>query len=127
MKPRQLAWKWLLLGLLAFLLLASAVLYQILPDSNRVANRVAAELAAWTGGQASFSGPVRVRYFPDVSIRGKFDITGGTRLPFVKTVSAKEARVSLSLIDLLRGRVSIDALRLVGPRIVLTQAHKKET
>ena len=88
---------------------------------------MAAELSAWTGGKAAFSGPVRVRYFPDVSIRGKFELSGGTRLPFVKSVVAKEAKVSLSLIDLLRGRVSIDALRLVRPRIVLTQADKKAT
>lgn len=126
MKPRQLAWKWLLFGLLATIV-AGAVFYHILPDSTRVANRVAAELSAWTGGEAAFSGPVQVRYFPDVSIRGKFKFSGGTRLPFVKSVVAKEAKVSLSLIDLLCGQVSIDALRLVRPRIVLAQAHKKDT
>jgi len=126
MKPRQLAWKWLLFGLLA-MIAVGAVFYHMLPDSTRVANRVAAELSAWTGGKAEFSGPVRVRYFPDVSIRGKFTISGGQRLPFVKTIIVKEAKVSLSLIDLLRGRVSIDALRLVRPRIILAQAYKKES
>jgi AsmA protein len=125
MKPRQLAWKWLLFGLLATII-AGALSYHMLPDSSRVADRVAAELSAWTGGKASFSGPVRVRYFPDVSIRGKFELSGGTRLPFVKSIITKEAKVSLSLIDLLRGRVSIDALRLVRPRIVLTQTDKNE-
>jgi AsmA protein len=125
MKPRQLAWKWLLFGLLATII-AGALSYHMLPDSSRVADRVAAELSAWTGGKASFSGPVRVRYFPDVSIRGKFELSGGTRLPFVKSIVTKEAKVSLSLIDLLRGRVSIDALRLVRPRIVLTQTNKNE-
>jgi hypothetical protein len=124
MKPRQLAWKWLLFGLLATII-AGAIFYHMLPDSTRVANRVAAELSAWTGGKAAFSGPVQVRYFPDVSIRGKFELSGGTRLPFVKSIVAREAKVSLSLIDLLRGRVSIDALRLVRPRIVLTQTDKK--
>ncbi len=124
MKPRQLAWKWLLFGLLATII-AGAVFYHMLPNSTRVADRVAAELAAWTGGKARFSGPVQVRYFPDVSIRGKFELSGGTRLPFVKSIVTKEAKVSLSLIDLLRGRVSIDALRLVRPRIVLTQTDKK--
>jgi AsmA protein len=44
----------------------------------------------------------------------------------VKSIITKEAKVSLSLIDLLRGRVSIDALRLVRPRIVLTQSDKNE-
>jgi AsmA protein len=126
MKPRQLAWKWLLFGLLATII-ASALLYHMLPDSTRVANRVAAELSTWTGGKATFTGPVRVRYFPDVSIRGKFELSGGQRLPFVKSVVAKEAKVSLSLIDLLRGRVSIDALRLLRPRIVLAQASLKES
>lgn len=126
MKPRQLAWKWLLFGLLATII-AGAIVDHMLPDSTRVANRVAAELSAWTGGKAAFSGPVRVRYFPDVSIRGKFELSGGTRLPFVKSIVAREAKVSLSLIDLLRGRVSIDALRLVRPRIVLTQVDKSAT
>ena len=119
MKPRQLAWKWLLLGLVVAALAASALIPSLLPDTSQFGNRVAAELSAWTGGKVEITGPVRVRYFPDVSVRGRFELTGGTRLPLVKSIVAREAKISLSLFDLLQGRISIDALRLIKPRIVL--------
>ena len=40
-------------------------------------------------------------------------------LPAVQTLVAKEAKVSLDLVDLLRGRITIDALRLLKPHITL--------
>jgi AsmA protein len=121
MKPRQLGWKWLLLGLVVAALAVSALLPGLLPDTSQFGNRVAEELSAWTGGKVKITGPIRVRYFPDVSVRGRFELAGGTRLPLVKSIVAREAKISLSLFDLLQGRISIDALRLIKPRIVLKQ------
>lgn len=88
-------------------------------DTSRFGDRVAAELSAWTGGKVEFKGPVRVRLFPDVSVRGELDVRDSARLPLVQSFVVKEAKVSLDLIDLLRGRVTIDALRLLKPKITL--------
>ena len=119
MKPSQLRWKWLLFGLLAVLIFVIALIPWLIGDTSRFGDRVAAELSAWTGGEVKFTGPVRVRFLPDVSVRGQLEIKDSKRLPAVQTLVAKEAKVSLDLVDLLRGRVTIDALRLLKPQITL--------
>jgi AsmA protein len=119
MKPSQLPWKWLLVGLLAVLIFAIALIPWLIGDTSRFGDRVAAELSAWTGGEVKFTGPVRVRFLPDVSVRGQLEVQDSTRLPAVQTLVIREAKVSLDLVDLLRGRITIDALRLLKPRITL--------
>lgn len=121
MKPGQLPWKWPLFGLLAVLLLGIALIPWLIGDTSRFADRAAAEISAWTGGEAKFTGPVRVSIFPDVSVRGQLELTNSTRLPLVQSLIAREAKVSLNLVDLLRGRVTIDALRLLKPRVTLRE------
>ncbi|MGB6390461.1 MAG: AsmA family protein [Methyloceanibacter sp.] len=119
MKRSQSPWKWLLFGLLAVLLPSIALLPMLVGDTSRFGDRVAAELSAWTGGKVEFTGPVRVSLFPDVSVRGELKMRDSARLPLVESFEVKEAKVSLDLIDLLRGRITIDALRLLKPRITL--------
>ena len=119
MKPSQLPWKWLLLGLLAVLIFAVGLIPWLIGDTSRFEKLVTAELSAWTGGKVKFVGPVRVSFLPDVSVRGQIEAENCARLPGVQTLSAREAKVSLDLVDLLRGRVTIDALRLLKPRIAL--------
>jgi len=119
MKPSQLPWKWLLVGLLAVLVFAIALIPWLIGDTSRFGDRVASELSAWTGGEVKFIGPVRVRFLPDVSVRGQLELEDSTRLPAVQTLTVREAKVSLDLVDLLRGRITIDALRLLKPRITL--------
>ena len=117
MKPSQLPWKWLLVGLLAVLVFAIALIPWLIGDTSRFGDRVASELSAWTGGEVKFIGPVRVRFLPDVSVRGQLEVQDSTKLPAVQTLIVREAKVSLDLVDLLRGRITIDALRLLKPRI----------
>jgi AsmA protein len=62
---------------------------------------------------------VRVRFLPDVSVRGQLEVQDSAKLPAVQTLIVREAKVSLDLVDLLRGRITIDALRLLKPRITL--------
>src|SRR6476469_9164007 len=119
MKPSQLPWKWLLVGLLAVLVFAIALIPWLIGDTSRFGDRVASELSAWTGGEVKFTGPVKVSFLPDVSVRGQIELTDTARLPMVQTLTAREAKVSLDLVDLLRGRITIDALRLLKPRVAL--------
>ena len=122
MKLRQVSWKWLLLGLVALLLAGLAVLPRFFVDSTQLANRLSATLAAWTGGDVKLAGPLRMQFFPDVALRGGFELTNAKRLPLVKSIATSDARVSLDLGALLLGRIRINAVRLVGPEITLKDA-----
>lgn len=119
MKLRQIPWKWLLLGLVALLLVGLAVLPRQIGDSSQLADRVTQALSTWTGGEVRFTGPLRVHYFPDVSIKGGFVLTDASRLPLVQSITAKDAKISLDLAELVLGRISVDALRLAKPEITL--------
>lgn len=121
MKPRQIPWKWLLLGLITLLIAGLAVLPRLLADSTQLASRVTDALSAWTGGEVKLTGPLRVHYFPDVSIKSGFELTNVSRLPLVKSISAKDAKVSIDLVELVFGRIRIDALRLFKPEITLKE------
>jgi len=122
MKPRQIPWKWLLLGLIALLLVGLAILPRQLGDSSQLAKRVTDALSAWTGGEVKLTGPLRVQYFPDVSIKSGFELTNASRLPLVKSITAGDARMSLDLAELLLGRIRVHALRLLRPEITLKEA-----
>ena len=121
MKPRQLPWKWLLLGLIAFLLLGIALLPRKIGSSSQLHDRVTAALAAWTGGEVRLTGPLQVSYFPSVTIKGPFELTDATRLPLVKSITAKDAKITLNLPDLLLGRIRFDTLLLGRADITLKE------
>ena len=88
MKPSQLRWKWLLFGLLAVLIFVIALIPWLIGDTSRFGDRVAAELSAWTGGEVKFTGPVRVSFLPDVSVRGRIELEDNKRLPAVQSLAA---------------------------------------
>jgi AsmA protein len=121
MKPRQLSWKWLLLGLIAFLLAGIALLPRKVGSSSQLHDRVTAALAAWTGGEVRLSGPLRLHYFPSVSIKGPFEVTDASRLPLVKSIKAKDAKLTLNLPDLFLGRIRFDTIRLSKAIITLKE------
>ena len=107
MKPGQLPWKWFLFGLLAVLLLGIALIPWLIGDTTRFADQAAVKLSAWTGGKAKFTGPVRVSIFPDIrSVRSPFELTDSTRLALMRSLVARDAKISLDLVDLLRGTVT---------------------
>jgi AsmA protein len=122
MKPRQISWKWLLLGLAVVLLLGVAILPRQFGNSASLAARVTGALSEWTGGEVKLTGPLSVRYFPDVGLKGGFELTNASRLPLVKSITTDNAKISLDLAALLMGRLRIDAMRLNGPEIVLKDA-----
>jgi AsmA protein len=121
MKPRQIAWKWLLFGLAAAAIAILALLPRQFSESSRLASSVTDMLAAWTGGEVKLTGPVQVSFFPDVAIQSGFELNNATRLPAVKSITADQAKISLDLPALLLGRVRIDAMRLLRPKIALSE------
>jgi AsmA protein len=112
MKPRQLPWKWLLLGLIAFLLAGIALLPRKIGSSSQLHDRVTEALNAWTGGEIKLNGPLSVHYFPSISIKAPIEFTDVSRLPMVKSVKARSAEITLDLLELLMGRVRFDTVRL---------------
>ena len=128
MKPRQWSWRWLLIGAIPLALIFLLLLPILIGDTAKVSGRIATTLSAWTGGKVSFTGPLRIRYFPDVSVRGALVMQDTKRLPLVRAVTTKQAKITLDLGQLLLGHLRIDSLRLVRPRITLkTDAISAET
>ena len=121
MKPRQIPWKWLLLGLITLLIAGLAILPRMLADSTQLASRVTDALSTWTGGEVKLTGPLRVHYFPDVSIKSGFELTNASRLPLVKSIRVKDAKVSIDMVELAFGRIRIDALQMFKPEITLKE------
>ena len=122
MTLRRIDWKWLLLGLIALLLVGPAALPRLLVNTFHLADRMTALLASWTGGDVKLIAPLRVQLFPQVTVEGGFELTDASRLPLVKSIVARDARISLDLAALFLGRVRIDSIQLVGPDIVLKDA-----
>jgi AsmA protein len=122
MKLRQIDWKWLLLGLIALVLVGIAALPRLLVNSFPLTDRITVLLASWTGGEVKLIAPLQIQLFPEVAIKGGFELTNASRLPLVKSIVASDARISLDLAALFLGRVRIDAVRLIRPDIVLKEA-----
>jgi AsmA protein len=121
MKPRHAPWKWLLLGLIAFVLAGIALLPRKIGSSSQLHERVTSALAAWTGGEIKLNGPIRVQYFPSITISGPFELTDAARLPLVKSIRARDAKITLNLPDLLLGRIRFDTVRLTRAEIALRE------
>jgi AsmA protein len=119
MKAGKLPWKWPLGSLLAVLIFAIALIPWLIGDTSRFQDRVTTVLSGWTGCNVEFVEPARVSFLPDVSVRGQIEVQDCARLPGVQTLVIRQAKVSLDFVDLLGGRVTIDALRLLNPRIAL--------
>jgi uncharacterized protein involved in outer membrane biogenesis len=122
MKPRQIDQKWILLGVVALLLCSLVILPRLAGSSPFLAKRASDALATWTGGEVKLTGPLRVQYFPDVAIRTGVELTHAPNLPLLKSIAAKDARISLDLVALVLGRIQVDAVRLTSPEIALKEA-----
>lgn len=119
MKPRQLPWKWLLVGLAMVAAGAVAVLLpRQLGTPSELRDRVAASISDWTGGTVTLTEPLSVRYFPP-SLRGGLVLSNLTGLPAIESITATDFRVTLDLSELLMGRIKLDALRLGKPIITV--------
>ena len=127
MKPRQLNWKWLLLGFAVVVLASVAIVPRLAGDSAELQRRAIAALSEWAGGEVKLTGPLTVHYFPDVAIKGGFELLNPARLPLVRSVTSSDAKLTLDLPALLAGRISIDALRLNRPEIVLKDRPAEAT
>jgi hypothetical protein len=73
------------------------------------------------GGEVKLTGPLRVHCFPDVSIKSGFERPTPLRLPLVKSIRVKDAKVSIDMVELAFGRIRIDALQMFKPEITLKE------
>lgn len=119
MKARQLNWKWLLLSFAVLILATVAIFPRLTGNSAELQRRTIAALSDWAGGEVKLTGPLTVHYFPDVAIKGGFELRDPARLPPVQSIASNDAKFTLDLPALLGGHISIDALRLTKPEIVL--------
>lgn len=125
MRPRQLPWKWLLVGLSLALIGGLALLLpRQLGTPTGLRDRVASVLSAWAGGTVTLTEPLHVRYFPP-SLTGGFVLSNATKLPDVSTITAPEFKITLDFPELLLGRVKVDALRLGKPTITLKDMNEE--
>jgi hypothetical protein len=122
MTLRGIAWKWILLGVFALVLSGLLLLPRLFGAPSSLADRAAGALAAWTGGEVKLTGPIQVQYFPDVAIRSGFELTNAASLPLVRSIVAKDVRISLDLGALFLGRIRVDAVRVMKPEITLKEA-----
>ncbi|MGD9501679.1 MAG: AsmA-like C-terminal region-containing protein [Methyloceanibacter sp.] len=122
MKPRQIDRKWILLGVGALLLCGLVIVPRLAGGSSALAKRATDALATWTGGEVKLTGPLRMQYFPDIALRSGIELASVPNLPLVKSIVAKEARISLDLPAILLGHVRIDAVRLIEAEIALKEA-----
>ncbi len=126
MKPRQLTWKWLLVGLGVVVVAGLALLLsRQLGTSSDLRDRVAAALSAWTGGTVTLTEPMEVTYFPP-ALRGGFVLTNASRLPAISAITAPNFKVMLDFPELLMGRIKVDALRLGRPAITLKDTASQD-
>jgi len=119
---KRAAWTGIAISILIGLPLAGLILAAILIDPNQYKPRIIALVADQTGRTLSLNGPIRIAWSlrPTLSIIDArlANLPGGSR-PDMARVERIEARVSL--LALLRRRVQIDRLTLVGPNILLEQ------
>jgi len=126
MKPRQLTWKWLLVGLGVVVVAGLALLLsRQLGTSSDLRDRVAAALSTWTGGTVTLTEPMEVTYFPP-ALRGGFVLTNASKLPAISALTAPNFKVMLAFPELLMGRIKVDALRLGRPVITLKDTASQD-
>ena len=111
--------------ILALPVLGAALAAAII-DPNDYKPQIAAVALAATGRELTMGGPLRVglSLWPTIEISDVklANLPGGSR-PDMARVEKIEAR--LSLLGLLRGRVEVSTLTLVGPNILLEPVHGK--
>lgn len=120
MRPRELRWRRLLTILIGFGLVAICLVPWWIGDTSQFGLRVTDRLQRWTGGSVQITGPMRIRYFPDISIRSGIKLSDTRLFPAATSLSCPHAKISLNLAALLIGRVRIAALKLVEPQIIIS-------
>ena len=111
--------KWVGLGLLAILLLLAGGIY-FLVTSPFIKNQIAERSSAATGREVAIDGDVEIDWSLTPRIRiDKLRVanTEWGRRPDM--VSIDRAEVSIKLLDLLRGRVTLPEVRLIKPKVLL--------
>jgi AsmA protein len=119
--------KRLLIAVLVVLALVGGllVLLPVVLSSGPVKQRIADQLADWTGRKISYIGNPRVRLFPYLRIQIP-NVTVGDPKGASNFISMESLSGSLRLAPLLFGRVEIAEFRLFHPRIHLRRTASQE-
>lgn len=105
----------LLLAGFAFLVSQAATL-----SEETLRADIVARLAAWSGGGVELSGPVTLRYFPELAITtGAIRIADTSRLPYVESIGASAIKVELGLRTLVLPQAVFKRIRLADLAVAL--------
>lgn len=121
MKPRRLPWKRLLLLLVGICLIGIGLLPWLIGDTSAFGDRVAAKLERWTGGEVRLTGPVALRYFPNISINSGLEMRNPKSADLPAKMRCENVRIALSLPHLLLGRLVVKSVNLTQPEMTFEQ------
>lgn len=118
----------LLLGALLLLMVSGLGIFMASIDFSALQNRLIEQVRAQTGRELSVKGPVSWRWYPSLGLQVN-DLTLGNAPGFDPTpmLQVAQADVGLGLMALLSGRLELEQIRLMAPRILLQRRADGKT
>lgn len=117
----------LLLASALVVALLLALLSPSLLDADKLGKQITARLTIWTGGKVTVTGPVRLTYFPAITLEADgITIKEPQHLPMLREVNAKTMRVELSPWSVMVGSGGISRLTLMEPRVTLASRDNEQ-
>lgn len=108
----------LLLSGLGFFLTRTAVL-----NEDTIRADIASRISAWTGQEAIIAGPVRLSYFPKLTLTtGEFRLISAPNVPYLNSITAKAINVELGLWSLVSPEADFHRVIFVEPEITMKTA-----
>jgi len=111
------------LGLVAALCIALAALGFLvakpdLLDESNIRSSLISRLSAWTGADVSINGAINIQYLPRLIVEfGDVQVSGITRIPAIKNITAKNIQVRLGLWSMVSSVPIVDRITFVDPNI----------
>ncbi len=113
----------LLLAPVLVVALLLALLSPSLLDADKLGKQITARLTIWTGGKVTITGPIRLSYFPTITLEADgIQVSDPQHLPMLRQMNAKTMRVELSHWSVMVGSGGISRLTLMEPRVTLAPA-----
>lgn len=117
--------------LLLFLVLLGAGALVLLPyilSAETIRDKVAQQIANWTGREITLAGPARLSVFPDLTVEiDEVAIANGPGLGDQPLITTERLSGSLKLLPLLSGTIQVDSFVMLRPRIHLVVGEDGRT
>lgn len=95
-------------------------------NKGALRTQIASHLSAWSGGPVVISGPLRLGYFPSLSLKTrKLILSSAPNVPYLKKISAKSLTVEFDLWSVLTQKPEFGRIVLEEPEIVLNHISEK--